>query len=235
MQPTERRYLHVAVRGEQSQNKKTLSGIAARFNALSEDLGGFRERLAAGCFRESLASGSDIAMLFNHDSAMVLGRRSNGSLSLSENSQGLAFRCELNDAVSHARDAYAMCLRGDVKECSFGFTCDEDSWADEPDPEDRSHRGRTIPVRTVRRCMLHEISAVTFPAYANDATSVTASLADSPMAMSAAAGRSLFPAGAIPAEIRSRVPNIRLHPEDDELLTRARAFLMRCIATELKQ
>src|SRR5580658_2101451 len=99
----ERRFVAAPIRSEQSNQKKILAGLAARFHHLSEDLGGFRERLAPGCFAASLTSGKDIAMLADHDSAKVLGRRSNGTLHLAEDASGLRFRCEINHAVSHAR------------------------------------------------------------------------------------------------------------------------------------
>lgn len=226
MSASERRYTAYEVRGDQAptQGKKILHGLAARFHALSEDLGGFRERLSPGCFRDSLASGRDVAMLVDHDSSKVLGRTGNKTLALREIVEGLAFRCELNDAVSHARDIHEMCLRGDINECSFGFSCDDDSWSDEPDPDTR----RPIPVRTVRRARLFEVSAVTFPAYPK--TNVTAALADGPIAlMAAVAGRSLWPDGSIPAEIRTRFPSLSA---DDELVARARRFLTRLALSE---
>ena len=226
MQPTERRYLASAIirTARFADHKKVLSGVAARFGSLSEDLGGFRERLAPGCFRDSLASGRDIAMLVDHDSGKPIGRLSNRTLSLQETSDGLAFRCEIDDRISHARDIFLMASRGDITECSFGFVCRREDWGDEPDPQDRNRR---IPIRTVRQADLHEISAVTFPAYAGGATSVTASVVDS-QTLTAGAGRSLWPAGAIPAEIRSHVPGIAiLDPQDEELLHRARRLLSR--------
>jgi HK97 family phage prohead protease len=174
--------------------QKVLSGLAAKFNHLSEDLGGFRERLAPGCFSASLASPRDIVMLADHDSAKVLGRRSNGTLRLREDANGLNFACDISPAVSHARDVYEMCKRGDLKECSFGFTCEDEKWADEEDSNNRSQRSRKIPVRTIHRASLIEVSAVTFPAY-QGATNVSAGVL---------AGRSLFPAG-MPMEMRSRI------------------------------
>src|SRR5262249_7616398 len=61
------------------------------------------------------------------------------------------------------RNAYASIKRGDMSECSFGFTCDEgdDSWDVETD-----ERGKRMARRTVRNiAVLSDVSAVTFPAY----------------------------------------------------------------------
>jgi HK97 family phage prohead protease len=211
MQLSERRFIQSTIRAASVSGTHVLNGIAARFNHLSQDLGGFKERLSPGCFARSLASGKDVAMLADHNSAMVLGRRSNQTLSLWEDNAGLRFRCELNSAVSHASDVYAMVNRGDIKHCSFGFRCrpEDEDWTDEENEDTRSGRKARIPVRTIRHCNLIEVSAVTFPAYDGGATTIDASV-EPVDALSEesykTARRSLvyFPEG-VPSQIRSHV------------------------------
>src|SRR5258708_7084235 len=76
-----------------SSGSRTLKGYAAKFNSLSVPLPGkagwFVERLAPGCFKESLASGEDVRALYEHDELKLLAKRSNGSLRISEDSVGL--------------------------------------------------------------------------------------------------------------------------------------------------
>ena len=192
-QTQERRFIvPKTIRGGKTDGKRVLSGYAAKFNVLSEDLGGWRERLAPGAFKASLASGRDIKFFADHDSGKLLGRRANGSLTVEENSIGLSFRLELPN-TSVGDDVYELCRSGLLNEMSFGFMCGDESWGDEPDPDDRGGRPRTIPVRTVKAATLLELSCVSMPAYPQ--TSVTVD----------AAARSLFPGGAMPVEIRSRI------------------------------
>ena len=63
-------------------------GHAAVFNSPSETLGHFKEIVAPGAFKSSIAS-DDIRALLNHSPMHVLGRNRAGTLSLHEDSVGL--------------------------------------------------------------------------------------------------------------------------------------------------
>jgi uncharacterized protein len=143
----------------------SLAGYAARYNVLSHNLGGFREKLLPGTFSRSIRAGADVKALFNHDPSNILGRTKSGTLKLEEDERGLHFRCQLDKNSQYHRDLYASCFRGDLDECSFAFQCDDDDddWTDGTDPE----TGDKCSFRTIKNVRLIDVSVCTYPAYPN--------------------------------------------------------------------
>ena len=130
-----------------------IMGHAALFDTLSEDLGGFREKIKRSAFTQAILT-DDVRALFNHDPNMVLGRNRAGTLHLTEDERGLAFVIDPPD-TSFARDLVISLRRGDVSQMSFGFQTVTDTW----DMMD----GETI--RTLIEVRLFDVSPVTYPAY----------------------------------------------------------------------
>ena len=131
-----------------------LTGHAAVFNKLSLDLGGFRERIKRGTFKDTLAN-DDPRGIWNHNNDIVLGRQGNGTLTLKEDRDGLAFTLYPPDTQLVRDMVIAPIERGDVTQMSFGFRTIEDSWSTVDSEE----------IRELRKVTLIEISPVTFPAY----------------------------------------------------------------------
>ena len=134
------------------EDSRTVAGYAAVFNSITDIGGMFREQIAPGAFKPSLAA--DVRALFDHDSAHVLGRTKAGTLRLKEDERGLAVEIDLPE-TQVARDLTASMARGDIDGMSFGFRVTKQEWDDTQDP----------PLRTIREVELHEVSVVTFPAY----------------------------------------------------------------------
>lgn len=152
----ERRYIPICdLRTVGEGEEKKIVGYAAVFNRLSEDLGGFREKIAPGAFRSAIKT-SDTRALWNHDSNYVLGRKSAGTLSLREDKEGLKVEIAPPD-TTWARDLMISIDRGDVSQMSFGFRLEKDSWEEK--------EGQP-PIRTLEKIReLPDVSPVTYPAY----------------------------------------------------------------------
>jgi uncharacterized protein len=135
------------------ENSPKITGYAAVFNELSENLGGFREQIAPGAFAKTIQT-ADVRALWNHDPNFVLGRNKSGTLQLAEDERGLRIEIIPPDA-QWAKDLIASMKRGDVDQMSFGFRTIEDEW--------ETRGGENI--RTLKEVELFDVSIVTYPAY----------------------------------------------------------------------
>lgn len=133
-----------------------LEGYAVVYGSLSQDLGGFREIIEPGAFSEALAAAPDVRALYNHDPNMVLGRTTNGTLTLFEDTHGLRSRMVL-PATQYATDVRQLVEGGYVNQMSFSFTPRKggETWATE--------NGQRV--RRLRSLDLYDVSVVTYPAY----------------------------------------------------------------------
>lgn len=138
-----------------------ITGYFAVFNSDYEIAPGMTESIAPGAFSRTL--GGDIRALTDHDSRLVLGRNTAGTLELREDSHGLWADITVNPNDSDAMNTYERIKRGDVNQCSFGFDILD---------EETEFRGNGDAHWTIREVRLHEVSVVTFPAYRE--TNVTA-------------------------------------------------------------
>lgn len=164
----ERRVLSskVEVRSKGEDGTGTITGVAAVFNSLSEDLGGFREQIHPEAFAESLERGDDVLARAEHDSRMLLGRRSSGTLRLSVDGHGLNYEVDLPDTQA-ARDLSTLIKRGDVSQSSFAFYIrdheNDQTWETTADG---------MLLRTILKASLVDVAPVAEPAY--KATQVSA-------------------------------------------------------------
>lgn len=132
-----------------------IEGYFAVFNSTYELWPGATESIAPGAFNDSISD--DVRALYNHNSDIVLGRTSAGTMEIKQDSHGLWGRIRVNRNDSDAMNAYARIARGDITGCSFGF----DIAAQETDYRDDGSIHWTI----TKASPLYEISPCTFPAY----------------------------------------------------------------------
>lgn len=148
---------------ESDDGKIKLEGHAAVFDSLSEDLGGWRERIQRGAFRKVLSKNDlDVRLLFNHDRNLVLARSTvgsgAGSLTLREDPKGLFVEAELV-RTQLATDLRELIKSDVVTQMSFSFRVrpdGEDVWEEEGD-----ELVRTI----ISFGELLDVSPVTYPAF----------------------------------------------------------------------
>lgn len=159
--PVQRRYVRSEFHIRTAESgESVIAGHGAVFNKLSQNLGGFLERVLPGAARKTINE-SDVKALFNHDSNLILARSASGTttegtLRLAEDDIGLAYNFDAPD-TSVGRDLVVSMRRGDISQSSFSWYDDEVEWSLSPEG---------FPLRTIieiRR--LADVSPVTYPAY----------------------------------------------------------------------
>lgn len=132
-----------------------LEGYFAVFNRNYEIFPGATESIAPGAFDGSI--NDDVRALYNHNSDIVLGRTSAGTMELRQDAHGLWGRVKINRDDTDAMNAYRRIQRGDITGCSFGF----DIEAQEVEYRDDG----TVHWTITSIAPLYEVSPCTFPAY----------------------------------------------------------------------
>lgn len=138
---------------ESEDAQRDMGGYAAVFNSPTVIAGYFREQIAPGAFSDAIKN-CDVRALFNHDANFVIGRNVAKTLVLTEDDRGLTWRAS-PPPTTWARDLAVSIDRGDISGCSFSFV---------PSVEEWDYAG-DMPLRTIMRCDLYDVSAVTYPAY----------------------------------------------------------------------
>ena len=141
-----------------SEDSRKIEGVAIVFDVLSEDLGGFREKILPEAI-EGVIEESDIFFLYNHNAER-------GFLARSRNGVGSLKTDVMTDGVHFSFDAPHTALgdevlehmhRGDISQCSFAFTIAEDAWEKQSDGS---------YIRTIKKFnRLYDMSLVDTPAY----------------------------------------------------------------------
>ena len=160
MNDAERRFtrglVEVRAAGEQSRQ---IGGYAAKFNRLSQNLGGFVERIDPGFFAKSEGdSWPDVMARYNHDDNRLLGTSEAGTLRLAVDGTGLDYSV---DVPASREDVLELVRRGDVRRSSFAFRTFADDWGMTEDG---------FPLRTLLSGALVDVAPVNTPAYMDTST-----------------------------------------------------------------
>jgi len=149
----ERRFTSVPVE-IRAESSRTIGGYAAKFDRMSQNLGGFVERIAPNFFNKSRGDGwTGVVARYNHDDNMLLGTTGAGTLRLGVDEVGLSY--EVDPPASRA-DVVELVQRGDVRQSSFAFQVFEDDW---------TTTDQGFPLRTLITGRLFDVAPVNTPAY----------------------------------------------------------------------
>ena len=132
-----------------------IAGYAATFDREAEGLN-FREMIKPGAFKRCLSEGRSVYLLINHDTAGIpLASTESGTLRLFEDGVGLRMEADLDPANPKAQEFASAIRRGDMTKMSFSFSI-------APGGEMRDGG-----LRMLTDIDVHEVSGVTWPAYAS--------------------------------------------------------------------
>ncbi len=149
------------INAEEKETGHTLTGTPIVFGQRT-NLGWYDEIIEPEALMETDLK--DVRFLVNHNTDMIPLARSrnnneNSTMQMTVNEGGMDIRVELDtENNADSRTLYSAVERGDLTGMSFMFAVNEDSWED----VDTEHPTRHI--RSIDK--VFEVSAVTFPAYA---------------------------------------------------------------------
>lgn len=145
----------------EADGKRYIEGYFAVFGAKYWLWDDAYETVDRGAF--DLVRDKDVRALTNHDTTLVLGRTTAGTLTLRVDGVGLWGSIEINENDQDAVNQWERVNRGDVNQCSFGFDI----------LEEQTNSAAGLPTEfRLMSVKLYEVSVCTFPAY--EETGVTA-------------------------------------------------------------
>jgi HK97 family phage major capsid protein/HK97 family phage prohead protease len=150
-----------------SLDGNTLSGVAHTYGTRTLR-GGRYIQFAQGAFRYS-----DVRSFWNHDTRLLLGRQSSGTVQIEDQPDGLHYSIDLPD-TSYAADLKALVARGDLTEMSFGVM---------PGEKRVEKAGDGKPIDVYLSADLFDISPVSMPAFTSG-TSIQLHSMEHPMNLS---------------------------------------------------
>ena len=153
-----------------SSGREAIRGLAIPYNRLSLDLGGFRERILPGAFDKILSrqrGRGEILSYYNHNSDLLLGRESAGTLEIIADDRGISYVVEPPDTTA-GRDVLALVRSRNLRGSSFAFTVGQKGERFTNDENGKAIR------EIVEASGLYEVGPVNVPAYGSATSAVVA-------------------------------------------------------------
>ena len=147
------KWVRIPVETRESEDGLAVEGYAAVFGQEANIGGFFREVIEPGAFTDAIGR-DDVVFLINHE-GLPLARTRSGTLTLSEDDHGLKMETVLDPDDPDVRSIVPKMRRGDLDKMSFGFIAEVQEWDDTED----------VPLRSIKRASLFDVSIVTNPAY----------------------------------------------------------------------
>ena len=148
-------------------NGRIIGGHALVFNKLSQNLGGYVERIMPSFPNKSRADGwPGVVCRYNHKDDFLLGTTQSGTLVLSLDEMGMVYDV---DVPQCREDVLEMVARRDIAHSSFAFQIYEQEWGVTED--------QNYPQRTLISGRIIDVAPVSTPAY-RDTNVALRSLAD---------------------------------------------------------
>lgn len=145
----ERRFNTCELRAKDTSGKMIVEGYPIVYEQ-ETDLGYCREKIAKGAATEAIKKSNEF-VLFNHNADIPLARRTNGTLEVFEDDQGVFIRADLSKSAA-GPGVYSDIKNGLIDKMSFAFITEKDSWEDD--------------LRVINKFQeLFDYSPVTYPAY----------------------------------------------------------------------
>jgi len=164
----ERSYLCEVRTAEDDKHGNIIVGRPIVYESKTDIGGMFAEIIERGALNKTDLT--DVRFLVNHDISKIPLARSrknteNSTMQLIPDDDGLGIRVDLDiENNTEARNLYSAIQRGDISGMSFMFSIDDDEW------ENLDSKYPTRHIRSIATVV--EVSAVTFPAYADTSIAV---------------------------------------------------------------
>lgn len=163
----ERRSIAFPLELRAKDGKKTLVGYAALYDSPSSDLGGFTEVIRPGAFDRALREDQEVLARAEHDTRLLLGRRSNGTCRVSSDAKGLRYEVDVPDTQA-GRDVMTLVERGDIRGSSFAFALPN------KEGEKWSRTAAGHPLRELVDLDIFDVAPTADPAYPTTSVSARA-------------------------------------------------------------